>query len=802
MATTERFILDFAVRGVQNIESARDKIDNLNQKVNGLATALLGVSFANFVSGALQAADRMVDFSDATNISIASLKALQASMDIAGGNSKNLERSINTLFAAIETANSGSQGARDAFEAVGVSLSDLRNLSEADILQKTLEGLAQMPVGAERSAVATQLLSRAMRNVDPKALIESLDVNKYIASQEASKKAAERIGQLEEAYRNLQEGALRAVEPILKGMGEQNLTVEAATKLVKGLGLAFAVLFGAQAVAAVAGMITALVNLNRTLTITAGISNLLGKGPLGILLKMGAAIGTVGAGVAALDALTKQNEEVAASADEAAKAQADLLGGATGRIQQATPTSGAANRRQELDATQKAVIESQKRIAQSRAEIEKSLALANASELERISIESAAEIAKAREDIFSKENISKAQKTREFEAKREEIERATAVRITELRRAQEAEINNFKNQYAQQNIQRLGQEITELDKINQLIAQQPARYKEIADQLRANAAIQDAEKRRIEEIIRLRDAERQATGLYYRDLLAAGAASRNLMLMQAQALGVGREELAILSARSEALQKLADLENLSPGAYEARLVAQGRSNELSQQQINLAKTYNEQLAFRKNLIQNELNDRILLAQTETKLAEDFAVGWEAAYGRFVENSRRSADQARAIFDTLSNGWSNAIVKFVQTGKLSFRDLFNDLIAQAVRASANRLLLSIFGGMFGGSGAGFLGSLFGGFRADGGPVGAGKAYVVGERGPEMFVPRQNGSIVPNDALAGGGGTQITNVNYSIQAVDASSFRSLVARDPEFLYNVTEQGRRQLPLRSRR
>lgn len=38
------------------------------------------------------------------------------------------------------------------------------------------------------------------------------------------------------------------------------------------------------------------------------------------------------------------------------------------------------------------------------------------------------------------------------------------------------------------------------------------------------------------------------------------------------------------------------------------------------------------------------------------------------------------------------------------------------------------------------------------RADGGPVARGGAYVVGERGPELFVPRQSGTIAPNPALA--------------------------------------------------
>ena len=62
---------------------------------------------------------------------------------------------------------------------------------------------------------------------------------------------------------------------------------------------------------------------------------------------------------------------------------------------------------------------------------------------------------------------------------------------------------------------------------------------------------------------------------------------------------------------------------------------------------------------------------------------------------------------------------------------------------------------------------FFASIFGGGKASGGPVGAGTAYVVGERGPELFVPNASGSIIPNQRLssAGGGGTTI-NVNYNI------------------------------------
>jgi hypothetical protein len=94
------------------------------------------------------------------------------------------------------------------------------------------------------------------------------------------------------------------------------------------------------------------------------------------------------------------------------------------------------------------------------------------------------------------------------------------------------------------------------------------------------------------------------------------------------------------------------------------------------------------------------------------------------------------------------------------------------------------------------------------KALGGPVNATSAYMVGENGPEVFVPKTSGNIVRNEDLGKmGRGSQeqqqpqITNVSYSIQAVDASSFRSLLASDPEFIHSVAERGRNRSPSRMR-
>lgn len=83
---------------------------------------------------------------------------------------------------------------------------------------------------------------------------------------------------------------------------------------------------------------------------------------------------------------------------------------------------------------------------------------------------------------------------------------------------------------------------------------------------------------------------------------------------------------------------------------------------------------------------------------------------------------------------------------------------NLLIRMAAQAAAAQLNEFLFGSLFGGSGKGpgVIGAFFGlsGARADGGPVSAGGAYLVGERGPEIFKPSSSGTVLPNGVGMGG------------------------------------------------
>ena len=100
---------------------------------------------------------------------------------------------------------------------------------------------------------------------------------------------------------------------------------------------------------------------------------------------------------------------------------------------------------------------------------------------------------------------------------------------------------------------------------------------------------------------------------------------------------------------------------------------------------------------------------------------------------------------------------------------AFFDMAAQIITQLLVIKAIESAISIFGGtssfkgFSGGGPVAFPSDLstgVAGFKANGGPVSAGSPYVVGEKGPELFVPGRSGTIVPNNQLGSGGATSVT------------------------------------------
>lgn len=167
------------------------------------------------------------------------------------------------------------------------------------------------------------------------------------------------------------------------------------------------------------------------------------------------------------------------------------------------------------------------------------------------------------------------------------------------------------------------------------------------------------------------------------------------------------------------------------------------------------------------------------AQLEAKQA-NASLGAQRAIDNYLASAKDVAAQTEQAYTSAFQGLEDSLVEFSKTGKLNFKSLADSIIADLVRIQIKAQISSLFGNKSGDSGGGggllgaaigLIGSFFGGTdnsatgevirgrRAMGGPVEAGLPYLVGEKGPEIVVPRAAGTVIPNGKTLGGG-TQIT------------------------------------------
>lgn len=224
----------------------------------------------------------------------------------------------------------------------------------------------------------------------------------------------------------------------------------------------------------------------------------------------------------------------------------------------------------------------------------------------------------------------------------------------------------------------------------------------------------------------------------------------------------------------------------------------------NKQEVELAeKTQKEISDARERYIeieQKRANDNFDEAQ---RLAKETTSEWQSAF-----------EELKNSVDGYSRDMSRSLAQFALGGKMSFADMIDNMLLKLLEFANQKLIFDpLFksisgvldagsaggsnGGGIGGFLAGVAGSVFGGssfgssfnssgaytggyyqdgmpidgFRANGGSVSAGRNYIVGERGAEMFVPSSNGSIVPNNQIGGGS-------NVTINVIEAQGTKANV------------------------
>jgi len=136
----------------------------------------------------------------------------------------------------------------------------------------------------------------------------------------------------------------------------------------------------------------------------------------------------------------------------------------------------------------------------------------------------------------------------------------------------------------------------------------------------------------------------------------------------------------------------------------------------------------------------------------TTLQADF----QSFFQKVADNGKDFGGKLAASFAQFTDGVSGQLAKLVVTGRANFRQLFQGLEEEILKSGIDKAFASIASSLFPSSGggstsatptgiSGFFSKIFGGFLAGGGDVTPGRAYVVGEKHPEFFVPKQSGEI---------------------------------------------------------
>jgi hypothetical protein len=126
----------------------------------------------------------------------------------------------------------------------------------------------------------------------------------------------------------------------------------------------------------------------------------------------------------------------------------------------------------------------------------------------------------------------------------------------------------------------------------------------------------------------------------------------------------------------------------------------------------------------------------------------------------------AAEQLKSLYADIGMSIKSGVVDAIQ-GAIDGTKSLQQVAVDLLNSIANKLLdvavnMALFGAMSGtGTGGGLLGGLFKP-RAQGGSVTAGQPYLVGERGPELFMPGRSGGIAPTGSFGGAGVNVTVNV----------------------------------------
>lgn len=309
-----------------------------------------------------------------------------------------------------------------------------------------------------------------------------------------------------------------------------------------------------------------------------------------------------------------------------------------------------------------------------------------------------------------------------------------------------------------------------------------AKQKELTQQ---KEQLTNEAKRKAEEQARIKQIEYQRNLIEDINLLNQTLSTEtymNQLAAQNELIGLyGRE----YEAKAEMLSIDAERQTVVEEIY-ARLRSLG--DQATQDDVNRA---DQEIALAKYVADERLKIFQERVNKEKAIEQSSVEGIKAAL-REITEAVTPFNIAQESTRTLFDGMMAGLDEFARTGKFKFKDFALSLIRDLLMIQARAAFAQLFG-MIGFPIAG---------RAAGGPVKGNTPYVVGEKGPELFVPKSAGTIVPNDKM--GKGTGMSNGpiyqtynTYNVSAIDSQSVAQFFAQNRKLALGAVKMAENELP-----
>jgi len=217
-----------------------------------------------------------------------------------------------------------------------------------------------------------------------------------------------------------------------------------------------------------------------------------------------------------------------------------------------------------------------------------------------------------------------------------------------------------------------------------------------------------------------------------------------------------------------------------------KLISAGLSGLEKEDKLNRAIIAGKEKEFLLEQAFKEKVDELGLSLTDINETQEKRIRDGIQINRDLKEQAENAKAVKDAFDSLSDSINNDIkegIKGLIKGTSTLGDLIKNVADRFLDVALNQALFGSILGSGGKKGGGLLGAI--GLFANGGRPPVGKPSIVGERGPELFVPRSSGTIVPNNKLGGGNNTSVVvNVDASGSDVQgdeeqANQFGSAIA-----------------------